>query len=41
MNAKGKYIIKKLFQAYYSNPQQLDDSTIIQYMKEMHEKQNY
>lgn len=41
MNAKGKYIIKKLFQAYYSNPQQLDDSTIIQYMKEMHEKHNF
>lgn len=41
MNAKGRYIIKKLFQAYYSNPQQLDDNTIIQYMKEMHEKHNF
>lgn len=41
MNAKGKYIIKKLFQAYYSNPQQLDDSTILQYMKEMHKKHNF
>lgn len=34
MNAKGQYIIRKLFQAYYSNPQQLDDSTIIRYMQE-------
>lgn len=32
MNAKGQYIIKKLFQAYYSHPQQLPDSIIIRYM---------
>ena len=32
MNAKGQYIIKKLFQAYYSHPQQLPDSIIIHYM---------
>lgn len=32
MNAKGKYIIRKLFQAYYSNPQQLPDGIIKQYM---------
>lgn len=32
MNAKGKYIIKKLFQAYYSHPQQLPDNIIIRYM---------
>ena len=35
MNAKGQYIIKKLFQAYYSHPQQLPDSAIIQYMIEI------
>lgn len=32
MNAKGKYIIKKLFQAYYTNPQQLPDSIVREYM---------
>lgn len=32
MNAKGQYIIKKLFQAYYSHPQQLPDNAIIRYM---------
>lgn len=32
---KGQYIIKKLFQAYYSHPQQLPDSAIIQYMIEI------
>lgn len=35
MNAKGQYIIKKLFQAYYSHPQQLPDNIIIQYMIDM------
>lgn len=35
MNAKGQYIIKKLFQAYYSHPQQLPDNIIIQYMVDM------
>lgn len=37
MNAKGQYIIKKLFQAYYAHPQQLPDSTIVQYMIEVGE----
>lgn len=32
MNAKGQYIIKKLFQAYFSHPQQLPDSAVIRYM---------
>lgn len=35
MNAKGIYIIKKLFQAYYSNPQQLTDGVIRRYMVEI------
>lgn len=35
MNAKGRYIIKKLFQAYYSNPQQLTDGIIRRYMVEV------
>lgn len=37
MNAKGQYIIKKLFQAYYSHPQQLLDSVIIRYMVDVGE----
>lgn len=32
MNAKGQYIIKKLFQAYFAHPQQLPDGVITQYM---------
>lgn len=32
MNYKGQYIIKKLFQAYYSHPQQLPDGIVMQYM---------
>lgn len=35
MNAKGRYIIRKLFQAYYSNPQQLPDSIIKRYMEDI------
>lgn len=35
MNAKGRYIIKKLFQAYYSHPQQLPDNIIVHYMVDM------
>lgn len=35
MNAKGQYIIKKLFQAYYSHPQQLPDNVILRYMVDM------
>ena len=29
MNEKGKYIIRKLFEAYYSHPQQLPDGPIL------------
>lgn len=35
MNAKGQYIIKKLFQAYFSHPQQLPNSVIIAYMMDI------
>jgi len=31
-DAKGTYIIKKIFQAYYSNPQQLPDYCVIDYL---------
>lgn len=34
MNAKGQYIIKKLFQAYFSHPQQLPDGAVIRYLVE-------
>lgn len=40
MNAKGQYIIKKLFQAYYSHPQQLPDGIIIRYMIDINEYVN-
>lgn len=32
MNEKGKYIIRKLFEAYYSHPQQLPDGPILHMM---------
>ncbi len=32
MNIKGQYIIKKIFQAYYSNPQQLPNHSIAQFL---------
>ncbi len=32
MNTKGQYIIKKLFEAYYANPQQLPNHSIAQYL---------
>ncbi len=32
MNAKGQYIIKKLFEAYNSHPQQLPDGIILHFM---------
>lgn len=32
MNGKGKYIIRKLFEAYYNNPQQLPDGYVLHYM---------
>lgn len=38
MNAKGMYIIRKLFQAYATHPQQLPDISIVQFMVETHEK---
>lgn len=34
MNEKGQYIIKKLFQAYFSHPQQLPDGAVIRYLVE-------
>lgn len=38
MNAKGQYIIRKLFQAYYSHPQQLPDISIARFMIATQEK---
>lgn len=32
MNEKGKYIIRKLFEAYFSHPQQLPDGCILHFM---------
>lgn len=40
MNAKGRYIIKKLFQAYFTNPQQMPDSFIVRFMVEVGEYSN-
>lgn len=37
MNTKGQYIIRKLFQAYYANPQQLPNHCIIQYLIDVSE----
>lgn len=34
MNAKGQYIIRKLFEAYYAHPQQLPDGPIVHFMVE-------
>ena len=34
MNSKGKYIIKKLFEAYYAHPQQLPDGPILHFLVE-------
>lgn len=36
-DSKGKYVIKKLFQAYYANPQQLPDYVIGPYLLEVGE----
>lgn len=41
MNSKGKHIIKKLFQAYFTNPQQLDDETIRTYMAYVEKNDKY
>lgn len=32
MNEKGKYIIRKLFEAYYAHPQQLPDGPILHFL---------
>lgn len=32
IDAKGKYIIRKLFQAYYSTPQQLPDHCVLEFL---------
>ena len=32
MNTKGQYIIKKLFEAYYDNPQQLPNHSMVQFL---------
>lgn len=40
MNEKGRYIIRKLFQAYYAHPQQLPDGPIVHYLRECHEISN-
>lgn len=36
MDTKGQYIIRKLFEAFYSNPQQLSDNSIMSYFRESH-----
>lgn len=41
MNAKGQYIIKKLFQAYFTHPQQLPDGIITQYMIDIEQYTNF
>ena len=41
MNAKGQYIIKKLFQAYFAHPQQLPDGIITQYMIDIDQYSNF
>ena len=41
-DSKGKYIIKNLFEAYYTNPQQLPDTVIRNIYKAFHENdENY
>lgn len=35
MNEKGRYIIRKLFEAYYAHPQQLPDGPIMHFMVEV------
>ena len=35
MNEKGKYIIRKLFEAYYAHPQQLPDGPILHFLVDM------
>ena len=33
MDGKGKYIIRKLFQAYFTNPQQMPDKTVKTFLR--------
>lgn len=40
MNEKGKYIIRKLFEAYYSHPQQLPDGQIYHFMVDIGKYKN-
>ena len=40
MDAKGKYIIKKMFQAYYHTPQQLPDHSVCEFLTSLDSK-NY
>lgn len=40
MNGKGQYIIRKLFEAYYTNPQQLPDGPILHFMVDIGKYQN-
>lgn len=40
MNEKGKYIIRKLFEAYYSHPQQLPDGPILHLLVDIGVYQN-
>ena len=35
MNEKGKYIIRKMFEAYYAHPQQLPDGPVLHFMVEI------
>ena len=39
MNAKGQYIIWKLFEAYYTNPQQLPDGPIMHFLVDLKPKE--
>jgi len=40
MNEKGKYIIRKLFEAYYTHPQQLPDGPIFHFMVDVGKYEN-
>ena len=40
MNGKGQYIIRKIFEAYISNPQQLPDGPIMHFMVDIGEYKN-
>jgi dGTPase len=33
MDAKGKYILRKLFEAFYCNPQQLPDNSVMAFLR--------